>query len=82
MIHCDGKSWRHTKTGELCNDLKSPPLPQGEALLAKDGIANLLSLAEMTKLYIVCFDSTMENAFYVFKDDGSYIKFERRKNGL
>ena len=81
-IHCGGKSWRQTKAGELCDDLKGLPLPQGEVLLAKDGIANLLSLAEMTKLYRICFDSAVENAFYVFKDDGSYIKFERRKNGL
>ena len=36
----------------------------------------------MTKLYRVCFDSAAENAFYVFKDDRSQIKFERRKNGL
>ena len=58
--------------------MKALPLPQGEVLLAKDGIANLLSLAEMTKMYRVYFDSAVENAFYVFKGDGSgsYIKFE------
>ena len=44
--------------------------------MAKYEIANLLYLAEMTKLY-----SAVENSFYVFKDDRSYIKFERRKNG-
>ena len=81
-IHCGGKSWRQTRGGELCDDFESLPLPQGEVLLAKEGTVNLLSLAEMTKLYRVYFDGAVENAFNIFKDNGSYIEFERRKNGL
>ena len=44
IIHCGGKSWNQYAIGELCDDLKHLPLPQGSMYIAKDGIGNLLSL--------------------------------------
>ena len=81
-IHCGVKSWSHHRVGELCDDLKDLPLPQGRMYLVKNGVANLLSLSMLAKDYRVYMDTSIMNAFYIFKDDGTYVKFECKKNGL
>ena len=50
--------------------------------ITKDGISNLLSLEQLTKHYQMTLDTNVENAFYVYKEDGSYIKFECKNDGL
>jgi hypothetical protein len=72
-IHCGGKSWSNNQIGELCDDLKLLPLPQDELHLHKDGVANLLSLAELSKSHSIFLDTSIDNAFYVYKDNGEYI---------
>jgi hypothetical protein len=72
-IHCSGKSWSNNQIGELCNDLKDPPLPQDDLHLHKDGVANLLSLALLSKSHRIVLDTSIDNAFYVYKDNGEYI---------
>jgi hypothetical protein len=46
------------------------------------GVANLLSLARVSKDYRVVLDIAIENAFYVYAEDGSYIKFKLNANNL
>ena len=69
--------------GRLRNKLKHLPLPKGEVCVAKDGIANLLSMGKLMKEgYRVQMDSDVENAITVFNEDGSYIKFVCVNDGL
>jgi hypothetical protein len=46
------------------------------------GVANILSLANVTKYYRVTMDSANNTAMFVHKNDGSSIKFEPSSNGL
>ena len=69
--------------GRLREELNHLPLPKGEVCIAKDGIANLLSMGKMVKKgYRVQMDSDVENAINVFNEDGSYIKLVCVNDGL
>ena len=69
--------------GRLRGELNHLPLPKGEVCIAKDGIANLLSIGKLVKEgYRVQMDSDVENAINVFNEDGSYIKFVCVNDGL
>jgi hypothetical protein len=81
-IHCGGKSWSNNQVGELCDDLKTLPLPHEALHLHKDGVANLVSLAELSKLHRITLDTSIDNAFYVYKDNGEYVRFGVELNGL
>jgi hypothetical protein len=81
-IHCGGKLWSNHLIGDLCDDLKSLPLPQYDLHLHKDGVANLLSLAQLSKSHHITLDTSVDNAFYVYKDNGEYITFKLEPNGL
>ena len=81
-IHCGGKSWSNNQVGELCDDLKTLPLPQDDLHLHKDGVANLISLAALSKLHRITLDTSVDNAFYVYKDNGEYVRFGVEPNGL
>jgi hypothetical protein len=60
--------------GEICDNLKSLPLPSEGCYYYPKGVANILSLALLAKTKRVVMDTAIENAFYVFNEDGSYIK--------
>ena len=81
-IHCGGISSSYSTVGILNKELKKLPLPQGPVYVTKNGIANLVSLSELAKDYRIVMDTKIENAFFVFNDDDSFIKFHCRKNGL
>ena len=69
--------------GRLRDELKHLPLPKGEECVAKDDIANLLSMGNLVKEgYRVQIDSDVENVINVLNEDGSYIKFVCVNNGL
>ena len=62
--------------GRIHNKLKHLRLPRGRICIAKDGIANLLSMGKLAKEgYQVKMDSDVENAINVYNEDESYIKF-------
>ena len=54
----------------------------GDVYYNPDSIANILSLAQVAKLYPITFDSNEEDAFLVHKNDGSVLKFIKSKKGL
>ena len=69
--------------GGIRNELKHLPLPKGKICIAKDGIANLLSMGKLVKEgYQVTMDLDVENTINVYNDDGSYIKFVCVQDGL
>ena len=83
MIHCGGTTFDQAMIGRLRNKLKHLPLPKGEVCVAKDGIANLLSMEKLVKEgYRVQMDSDVKNAINVFNEDGPYIKFVCVSDGL
>ena len=81
-IHCGGKSWSNNQVGQLCDELKVLPLPQDDLHLHTDGVANLLSLALLSESHRIFLDTRIDNAFYVYKDNGEYIRFQKEPNGL
>ena len=82
-IHCVGSTFDHAMVGRICNELKHLPFPRGKIYIAKDVIANLLSMGKLVKEgYRVTMDSDVENAINVYNNDGSYIKFVYVQDGL
>ena len=82
-IHCGGTIFDQTMIGWLRDKLKHLPLSKREVCVAKDGIANLLSMRKLLKEgYRVQMDSDVENAINVFNEGGSYIKFVWVNDGL
>jgi hypothetical protein len=68
--------------GSLCKDLHSLPLPSDGYYYYPKGVANILSLAMIAETKRVVMDTAIDNAFYVFNEDGTYIRFERTNNGM
>ena len=81
-IHCGGATVSNNQVGEICDELRNLPLPTKDYFFHPTGVANLLSLARVSKEHRVFLDTSIENAFYVFADDGKYIKFALDKNNL
>ena len=81
-IHCGGDSIVANQAGSLCDGLEDLPLPKNGYFHHKNGLANLLSLGLIAKEFRVVLDTSIDNAFYIFNDDGSYIRFECQPNGL
>jgi hypothetical protein len=55
----------------------------GTVWFLEDGIANILSLARVSKKFRVTYDSSgTDNAFIVHKPDGTLRKFEEHVSGL
>ena len=70
-IHCGGISSSYSTVGILNKELKKLPLPQGPVYVTKNGISNLVSLSKLAKDYRIVMNTKIENAFFVFNDDGS-----------
>jgi hypothetical protein len=91
-IHSDDKrsigvrttdsSFRINEIGKLCNDLNLLPLPSEGYYFYPKGVANILSLAMIAESKRVVMDTAIDNAFYVFNEDGTYIRFSRTQNGM
>jgi hypothetical protein len=72
----------HNQAGKAVTKLKGTVPGYGEVWYCTDGIANILSLAQVAKTRLVKFDSTNGNQFEVTKDDGSTIIFKQSEHGL
>ena len=48
-IHCGGSTFDQEMMGRLREELNHLPLPKGEVCIAKDAIANLLSMGKLVK---------------------------------
>ena len=81
-VHCGGKSIKYYKISQFSSKLRYLHIPGKGYLFHPDGVGNLLSLALIFDGYRVYFDAYADQAFYVFHDDGSHIKFARQSNGL
>ena len=82
-IHCGGTIFDQAMVGRIRNKLKHLPLPRGRICIAKERIANLLSIDKLVKKgYQVIMDSDVENTINVYNKDGSYINFVCVQDGL
>ena len=82
-IHCGELTFDHAMVGRIRNELKHLPLPKGKICIAKDGIANLLSMGKLVKEeYWVTMNLDVENAINVYNNDGTDIKCVCVQDGL
>jgi hypothetical protein len=72
----------HTQAGKAVTKMRGTVPGYGEVWYCPDGIANILSLAQVAKTREVIFDSTNGNQFVVTKDDGSKRVFRQSQHGL
>ena len=62
-----------TKVGELCKALNYLLLPKKGYYYRNGGVPNLLPLESVSKTHLVYMDTEVDNAFYVYNMDVSYI---------
>jgi hypothetical protein len=68
--------------GQLYADLNTLPLPFEGYYFYPKIVANILSLAMIAETKRVFMDSAIDNAIYIFNEDGSYIQFAKTPNGM
>jgi hypothetical protein len=81
-VRTTDSKFRISDIGQLCDDLKLLPLPSDGYYFYPNGVANILSLAMIAETERVVMDTAIDNAFYVFNEDGIYIRFSRTANGM
>ena len=81
-VRTTDSKFRVNDIGRLCDDLNALPLPSDGYYYYPKGVANLLSLALVADTKRVVMDSAIDNAIYVFNDDGSYVRFGKTPNGM
>jgi hypothetical protein len=74
--------FRVNNIGCLCDDLNLLPLPSDGYYFYPKGVANILPLAMIAEEKRVVMDTAIDNAFYVFNEDGTYIRFSRTPHGM
>ena len=70
----NGKSECYKK-GSLNRELGDLPLPKDDYYYSPNSMANILSLAMISKTNRVYMDTAIDNAFYVFDGEGKYLRF-------
>jgi hypothetical protein len=81
-VRTTDSNFRVNDIGRLCDDLNTLPLPSEGYYYYPKGVANILSLAMVADTKRVVMDSAIDNAIYVFNEDGSYVRFGRTPNGM
>jgi hypothetical protein len=72
----------HTQAGKAVTKLRGTVPGYGEVWYCPEGIANILSLANVSKTRSIKFDSTSGNQFEVTKNDGTKRIFKQSQHGL
>ena len=72
----------YKQMGKLTSILRHIPLPADNYYHHEDAVANLISLGQVCKEFRVLFDSDVQNMFYIFNDDGTYVVFTKTRNIL
>jgi hypothetical protein len=74
--------FRLNNIGRLCDDLNLLSLPSDGYYCYPKGVTNILSLAMIAEEKRVVMGTAIDNASYVFNEDGTYIRFSRTSNGM
>ncbi|OEU06188.1 hypothetical protein FRACYDRAFT_255934, partial [Fragilariopsis cylindrus CCMP1102] len=81
-VRTTDSNFRVDDIGRLCNDLNTLPLPSDGYYYYPTGVVNILSLAMVAETKRVVMDSAIDNAIYVFNEDGTYVRFAKTSNGM
>jgi hypothetical protein len=81
-VRTTDSKFRVNDIGRLCDDLNALPLPSDGYYFYPKGVANILSLALIAETKRVVMDSAIDDAIYVFNEDGSYVRFSKTPNGM
>jgi hypothetical protein len=81
-VHTTDSNFRISSIGSLCDDLNALPLPSEGYYFYPKGVANILSLAMLAESKRVVMDTAIDNAIYVFNEDGTYVRFAKAPNGM
>jgi hypothetical protein len=81
-VRTTDSNFRVNNIGRLCDDLTALPLPSDGYYFYPKGVANILSLAMIADTKRVVMDTAIDDAIYVFNEDGTYIRFSRTPNGM
>jgi hypothetical protein len=81
-VRTTDSKFRVNDIGRLCDDLNMLPLPSKGYYFYPKGVANILSLTMIAETKRVVMDTAIDNAFYVFNEDGTYIRFSRTPNSM
>ena len=81
-VRTTDSNFRVGDIGRLCNDLNTLPLPSDGYYYYPTGVVNILSLAMVAETKRVVMDSAIDNAIYVFNEDGTYVRFAKTSNGM
>jgi hypothetical protein len=74
-VRTTDSNFRVNDIGRLCDDLTTPPLPSDGYYFYPKGVAYILSLAMVADTKRVVMDTSIDDAIYVFNEDGTYIRF-------
>ena len=80
MINTTASWFACNKMSELCKEIHCLPLPREGYYYKGDGVVNLLSLVFVSKKHRVYMDTNINNAFYVYNKNGTYIHSGLCKN--
>jgi hypothetical protein len=81
-VRTTDSKFRVNDIGRLCDDLSTLPLPSDGYYFYPKGVANILSLALIAETKRVVMDSAIDDAIYVFNEDGSYVRFSKTPNSM
>jgi hypothetical protein len=81
-VRTTDSNFRINSIGNLCDDLNALPLPSEGYYFYPTGVANILSLAMIAETKRVLIDTAIDNAIYVFNEDGTYVRFSKTPNGM
>ena len=72
----------HCNSGIIQTDLIGDMEGYGEVWYNPKGIANIISLGEVSTRHRITMDSTLDNAIFIHKPDGTMRRFECMKSGI
>jgi hypothetical protein len=81
-VRTTDSNFRVNDIGRLCDDLELLPLPSDGYYFYPKGVANILSLAMIADTKREVRDTAIDDAIYVFNEDGTYVRFSRTLNGM
>ena len=73
-VHTNGGTQTSTDIGTVANF--------GDVWFNTNSLANILSMAEVRKIYRITMDTSIEAAMHVHRTDGSITRFKEYKSGL
>ena len=81
-VVCGGSDIQVNEIGSLKKVFEHLPLPKNGYNYDENTVANLLSLGRIANKFRVVMDTDIDDAIYVFGDDGKYLRFGKTSNNL